>query len=64
MTQLGIYIILSIIFTGLNYIILRIVVKSALEKVERYRKLSENKQKELEFYQSRCFGAEKKDLPA
>lgn len=69
MTQLGIYIILSIIFTGLNYIILRIVVKSALEKaletdesekVERYRKLSESKQKELEFYQSRCFGAEKK----
>lgn len=69
MTEFWLYIYLSIFFTAANYIIIKIIAESAVEKalkkeesekVERYRKQAESKQKELEFYQSCCFGAEKK----
>lgn len=69
MTELLQYLTASVVFTALNYIVINIIVKSAFEKafenresetIERCRRNIKGKQQELDYYKSRCYGAEKK----
>lgn len=69
MASLVFNIIFGIVLTGVNYLEFSLIGKHNMEavlrqdeseKVERYRKLLEDKGKQLAFYSSRCCALEKK----
>lgn len=69
MTSLVFNIIFGIVLTVLNYMVFslictrnmeKVIQQDESEKVERYRKLLEDKKKQLAFYSSRCSAFEKK----
>ncbi len=69
MTSLILNIVFGIVLTALNYMVFSLICTRNMEKViqrdesekaERYRKLLEDKQKQIEFYISRCRALDKK----
>ena len=69
MTSLIINIVFGIVLTALNYMVFslictrnmeKVIQQDESEKVERYRKLLEDKKKQIAFYSSRCCALEKK----
>lgn len=69
MTSLILNIVFGIVLTALNYMVFSLICTRNMEKViqrdesekaERYRKLLEDKQKQIDFYISRCRALDKK----
>lgn len=69
MTSLILNIVFGIVLTALNYMVFslictrnteKVIQRDESEKAERYRKLLEDKQKQIEFYISRCRALDKK----
>lgn len=69
MTSLILNIVFGIVLTALNYMVFslictrnmeKVIQRDESEKVERYQKLIEDKQKQIEFYISRCRALDKK----
>lgn len=69
MTSLILNIVFGIVLTALNYMVFslictrnteKVIQRDESEKAERYRKLLEDKQKQIDFYISRCRALDKK----
>lgn len=69
MTSLILNIVFGVVLTALNYMVFSLICTRNMEKViqrdesekaERYRKVLEDKQKQIDFYISRCRALDKK----
>lgn len=69
MTSLILNIVFGIVLAALNYMVFslictrnteKVIQRDESEKAERYRKLLEDKQKQIDFYISRCRALDKK----